>query len=165
MATKRQVYQNEGWTSEGLARKIWARENRRCAQCDEDLPKARRLYCSRKCALRFLDDPRFHGGVLLWSRIGAEILWENKLCQICGAKPSTEVDHKKEIALGGDPFDKANLQALCHGCHMKKTARFLSFGKGWGKVRSKVSRVHSEKVGSSESGIISSGSQASIEEY
>ncbi|MGA1975789.1 MAG: HNH endonuclease signature motif containing protein [Conexivisphaerales archaeon] len=73
-----------------------------------------------------MDDPRYHGKLLLWTRIRAEVLWENKVCQRCGINPSSEVDHIKEIALGGDPFDKTNLQALCHRCHKEKTAEFLS---------------------------------------
>jgi len=64
--------------------------------------------------------------MLLWSRIRAEVLWEHKICQNCRVNPSSEVDHIKEIALGGDPFDKSNLQALCSRCHKEKTARFLS---------------------------------------
>ncbi len=37
-----------------------------------------------------------------------------------------EVDHIKEIAAGGDMWDKENLQTLCYSCHKKKTASFNS---------------------------------------
>lgn len=34
-----------------------------------------------------------------------------------------EVDHRKAISAGGDPFHWLNLQALCKACHSKKTVR------------------------------------------
>ena len=33
-----------------------------------------------------------------------------------------EVDHVRPLDKGGDPWDPANLQALCRGCHIQKTA-------------------------------------------
>lgn len=39
-----------------------------------------------------------------------------------------EVDHKREIAAGGDPFDPRNLWVLCLKCHRRKTRRFLGGG-------------------------------------
>ena len=126
MASNRPTYLNEGWTSRGLARKKWALEHERCAYCGDPLPKGHRLYCSRECGWRFVEDPRYHRRLLLWSRIRAEVLWEHKTCQICGVNPSSEVDHIIEVAVGGDPFAKSNLQALCSTCHKRKTAKFLS---------------------------------------
>lgn len=123
---KRPTYSNEGWTTQGIARRRWAIENKRCAWCGNPLPKHHRVYCSRRCSLRFTDNPRYHKKMLLWTRIRAEVLWEHKVCEICGVNPSSEVDHIKEIASGGDPFDKLNLQAVCSRCHKEKTARFLS---------------------------------------
>lgn len=42
-----------------------------------------------------------------------------------GNKPilnlATSVDHIKALKDGGDPFDWANLQALCSACHNEKT--------------------------------------------
>jgi len=125
MTSKRPTYLNEGWTSEGTIRRNWARENKRCAFCSEPIPKGRSLYCSRNCSLLFSNDPRYHNRMLLWTKIRAEVLWENKICVNCGKNPASEVDHIKEIAVGGDPFDKANLQALCRQCHKKKTVHFL----------------------------------------
>jgi len=125
MASKRPTYVNEGWTSEGIARKSWARENKKCAWCGGPIPKGQKLYCSSKCSWRFFNDSRYHSRVLLWTKIRAEVLWENKVCVKCGINLSSEVDHIREIAAGGDPFDKSNLQALCHNCHKKKTVRFL----------------------------------------
>ena len=146
MNTSRPVYLNEGWTSEGLARKQWAQVKKKCAWCGALLPKGRRLYCSRKCSLKFVEDPRYHNAMLLWTRIRAEVLWENKLCQKCGVNPSSEVDHIREIAVGGDPFDKANLQALCRQCHKAKTVRFLvkEMGEG-GRLRKRLARTRIKK--------------------
>ena len=126
MTANRPTYLNEGWTSRGLARKKWALENEKCAYCGGPLPKGRRLYCSRECSWKFIEDPRYHRRLLLWTRIRAEVLWEHKTCQICGVNPSSEVDHIQEIARGGDPFIKSNLQAVCSLCHRRKTTRFLS---------------------------------------
>lgn len=33
-----------------------------------------------------------------------------------------EVDHVVPLDRGGDPWDMANLQTLCRGCHIAKTA-------------------------------------------
>lgn len=42
-------------------------------------------------------------------------------CQACGKAGWLEVDHRQPIARGGDPWDMANLQALCRHCHSRKT--------------------------------------------
>lgn len=34
-----------------------------------------------------------------------------------------EVDHIVPIAEGGEPFDMANLKAICRRCHIGKTAK------------------------------------------
>ncbi len=48
------------------------------------------------------------------------------LCRMCKARghvrQATEVDHVVRISEGGDPWDQANLQSLCHDCHSSKTA-------------------------------------------
>ena len=49
------------------------------------------------------------------------------LCRHCEGRgilePAVEVDHIQRIADGGDWFDPANLQSLCHSCHSRKTKR------------------------------------------
>jgi hypothetical protein len=35
-----------------------------------------------------------------------------------------EFDHIKEIAAGGDPLGRSNVQLLCRECHRRKTAEF-----------------------------------------
>jgi 5-methylcytosine-specific restriction endonuclease McrA len=116
--------------------------------------------------------------MLLWTRIRAEVLWENKLCQKCGVRPSSEVDHIREIALGGDPFDKANLQALCRQCHREKTVRFLveemgkkgRIGKRLAKTRIMKQRTQLENVrrpynGASTDQFFAIAEQSSIEDF
>lgn len=44
-------------------------------------------------------------------------------CRKCGKAGMLEADHVKPVHDGGDPFDPANLQALCRSCHFAKTAK------------------------------------------
>ena len=41
-------------------------------------------------------------------------------CRKCGRAGRLECDHV-DPSPGRNPFDKANLQALCRGCHIAKT--------------------------------------------
>ena len=43
-------------------------------------------------------------------------------CRRCGRAGRLEVDHIIPLHRGGDPYDPANLQTLCRGCHVEKTA-------------------------------------------
>ncbi|MDO5531413.1 HNH endonuclease [Sutterella sp.] len=63
-----------------------------------------------------------------WQRLRAAFLREHPLCEICKEAgrltPATDVDHI--IPHRGDQallWDRDNLQALCHECHSRKTAR------------------------------------------
>ena len=42
-------------------------------------------------------------------------------CVQCGRAGRLECDHKIPLDRGGDPYDRANLQTLCRGCHVAKT--------------------------------------------
>ena len=44
-------------------------------------------------------------------------------CVRCGKAGRLEVDHIREIAKGGKPFDPENLRTLCRGCHIGITAK------------------------------------------
>ena len=62
-----------------------------------------------------------------WDKLRKRILERDKyLCQGCLAKqritPATEVNHKTPKAQGGTD-DEANLEAICHPCHVDETAR------------------------------------------
>lgn len=56
-----------------------------------------------------------------WRTFRAHYLAMHEQCVVCGAQ-ATEVDHIQPIRLGGERFDIHNLQALCKGCHSRKTA-------------------------------------------
>ena len=43
-------------------------------------------------------------------------------CVRCGRAGRLECDHVVPLRKGGDPFDPANLQTLCRGCHIDKSA-------------------------------------------
>lgn len=59
-----------------------------------------------------------------WAAVRREVLerdgWR---CQGCGRAGRLEVDHVVPLAAGGEPWALDNLQALCVGCHIAKTAR------------------------------------------
>ena len=59
-----------------------------------------------------------------WAQLRRSILdrdgWR---CVRCGRAGRLEVDHAIPMAAGGDPWSESNLQALCRGCHFRKTAR------------------------------------------
>ena len=54
-------------------------------------------------------------------------------CVKCSKASRLECDHLKPLHLGGDPWALDNLQALCRGCHLAKTAGENS--KGWAILR------------------------------
>src|SRR4051812_45581642 len=61
-----------------------------------------------------------------WKRLRRIVLLEQPHCawaeQVCWL-PSVEVDHVIPIEDGGDPWDRGNLQGLCHGHHAVKSSR------------------------------------------
>ena len=44
-------------------------------------------------------------------------------CRKCGKAGRLECDHVVPVAQGGAPYDPANLQTLCRGCHILKHTR------------------------------------------
>ena len=58
-----------------------------------------------------------------WARVRRAVLdrdgWRCRRCRRVGRM---EVDHVVPLDRGGDPWDMANLQTLCRGCHIAKTA-------------------------------------------
>ena len=57
-----------------------------------------------------------------WERLRLEILARDGYrCRTCGRAGRLEVDHVTPISKGGDPWNPANLQSLCRGCHLDKT--------------------------------------------
>ena len=43
-------------------------------------------------------------------------------CTACGHPGRLEADHVVPMEKGGAPYDLGNVQTLCRGCHLKKTA-------------------------------------------
>ena len=56
-----------------------------------------------------------------WQAIRAAILADHPLCAECSAL-ATDVDHIVPRRQGGSDHE-SNLQALCHACHGRKTAK------------------------------------------
>ena len=69
----------------------------------------------------------FNYNTTLWRNASKCYRQEHPLCELCLEKglnvPSTITDHRQSIRSGGDPYNPANLQALCKQCHDKKTNR------------------------------------------
>lgn len=64
-------------------------------------------------------------------------------------EPAVIVDHVKEIADGGDPYDWDNLQSLCLPCHNRKTAaerRRRAGGGGESKLQAPCRRQRWEPL-------------------
>ncbi len=63
-----------------------------------------------------------------WRRFRKLILAEQPICVACEASgrvvPATDVDHiEPRLARPDLAFEPTNCQALCHGCHSRKTRR------------------------------------------
>ena len=59
-----------------------------------------------------------------WRAIRRRILDKaNWRCGSCGKAGRLEVDHVRPIWKGGAPWAMGNLQALCRGCHIKKSRK------------------------------------------
>ena len=61
-----------------------------------------------------------------WRRLRLYKLRLTPLCEYCPPgleRPATQVDHKKAIRDGGDPWDWNNLASSCARCHSMKTIR------------------------------------------
>ena len=95
-----------------------AAQKRECASCGKPLAGSQVYYCSEGCKLEFYQT---HPTSVRWNDLRLEALKrDNYRCLKCG-NPAEEVDHIQEIWEGGPEFDLANLQSLCHECHVSKT--------------------------------------------
>lgn len=69
-------------------------------------------------------------------------------CQICGRHGRLEADHIRPIRQGGAMWDLGNLQAVCRGCHIRKTAREnRREGASQQRWRGLVRELRSDKMG------------------
>ena len=59
-----------------------------------------------------------------WRRFRKQILSERPVCEDCDEALATQVDHIIRVRVMPQlAFDPVNVQALCHPCHSRKTAR------------------------------------------
>ena len=86
-----------------------------CALCQDYADEQQRLRESRKQASTFYTRGQ-------WPKVRAWYIGQHPVCEACRRARATEVDHIKEIRDGGARYAVSNLQALCHRCHMAKTA-------------------------------------------
>lgn len=92
----------------------------RCATHAEPIRVARaRVDRSEEAGRRFYFTTR-------WRQLRAVVLRAEPLCRLCASRgrpePATDVDHVRRH--GGDTrlfWSRANLQPLCHRCHVGKT--------------------------------------------
>ena len=57
-----------------------------------------------------------------WARVRLAVFRRDSYrCRSCGRPGRLECDHVAPIHRGGDPYELANLQTLCRGCHIAKT--------------------------------------------
>lgn len=58
-----------------------------------------------------------------WKYLRHMVLFEHPICQHCENALAVDVDHITPIEQGGQPYERANVQALCKQCHGRKTKR------------------------------------------
>ena len=108
----------------------------RCARAHSGACPA--LIAARRGANRPPDnrpDSTARGYDSTWERLSRMIRRERPICEHCGVAPSRMVDHIVPLRAGGARLDLENLQALCIGCHARKTAvdgrRYQRTGEGY----------------------------------
>jgi 5-methylcytosine-specific restriction endonuclease McrA len=56
-----------------------------------------------------------------WLMLRRRVLFEQPICACGCGRLAEDVDHITPIERGGAPFERANVQALTHSCHSRKT--------------------------------------------
>jgi 5-methylcytosine-specific restriction endonuclease McrA len=87
-------------------------------RCDEHRKERERERSRRRRAegkRRVYDSKR-------WLVVRSRVLSDNPICESCGERLATEVDHRIPLSKGGAKFDRENLAATCGPCHWGKTA-------------------------------------------
>lgn len=57
-----------------------------------------------------------------WQRLVAEVIADEPVCYLCGARASETADHVVPLAEGGTN-DRSNLRGACRRCNRSKAAR------------------------------------------
>jgi 5-methylcytosine-specific restriction protein A len=122
---------------------------RRCTEPGCSAPAER----GGKCTTHRRNTTRWQGGQAnrafyrspQWRALSAWVLDEQRICPgwpkgtHCGAR-TTDADHITPLEQGGAPLDRANVHALCHSCHARKTAHETGLGHRETNDREGVSR-------------------------
>lgn len=81
--------------------------------------------CARHHSARRRATPTIHRAVYArkrWTMTRRRQLRDHPLCETPGCdRNATDVHHIVDLSDGGDPWDPANLQSLCHVCHARIT--------------------------------------------
>lgn len=96
-----------------------------CINCGTELTGRHQTFCKRKAC------KREYARKYDWQTIRREIILRDLYtCQTCREiiekDHEMEIDHILPVSLGGDYFDRENLQLLCYECHGKKTRRDMA---------------------------------------
>ncbi len=65
-------------------------------------------------------------------------------CRTCGRRSGLECDHIRAIERAGDWFDMDNLQTLCRGCHIAKSAEDRREGRFEAEPRAELAAMAME---------------------
>lgn len=88
-----------------------------CARCHQLAPAGRRCPC--RPAWEGSTNP---GSTSRWRKLRAAKLRASPICETPGCRLlATEVDHVIPLSAGGDRWDWANCQSLCHQHHLDKS--------------------------------------------
>lgn len=96
----------------------------RCLECEGELGKGRRKYCSDECSL-------LHWARFDYNKMVEAVRRRDQCCQICHSSKSLEVDHIVPLADGGQLLDPNNCRLLCHACHVRVTAEWRRGRARW----------------------------------
>ncbi|WP_280393203.1 HNH endonuclease [Nocardia wallacei] len=92
-----------------------------CSHCRRAVPSGRRCPC--RPAWLGTNGYTGSGSTRRWRNLREAKLKDQPVCEHRGcAALASEVDHIEPVGAGGDRYDWANLQSLCHAHHAEKTA-------------------------------------------
>ncbi|WP_280301958.1 HNH endonuclease signature motif containing protein [Nocardia neocaledoniensis] len=108
------------------------RPPRVCNRCRKTVPARKRCPCSPAWTSS-RNSYTGSGSTRRWRRVRAAKLAADPVCERPGCRRlAVEVDHIIRVSRGGDRYDPANLQSLCHEHHQDKTLVEAQDAKGQG---------------------------------
>lgn len=93
----------------GLREKVFKRDNYACVKCGDKRKEVEVIIKSRR--------------IINWNEfiLGKEFKPKYESCERKETRSNFTADHIKPIALGGDEWNKKNIQTLCNKCNKTKT--------------------------------------------